>query len=294
MADKMNFLTLLNRAQYNEYENGLEFFTNDSVTMKDIGYQNDFLYHTDGTSIQLKNETLQYLWDVKQNQNTLLEAYNLAVNDSNAYSAKGDFGGSSYSVTVSTGITGTKLINFKNLTFKDIFESKAWFVKHYVMGNNINFKSPVHTDGALPEDVIFDFSGILSWIISSQNQPSKYCLQLLTGRKIYFDIEGLKYADTNQIVELKPHLFNEGKWVIREVVEEIVGSEPMTITDALNSINWDTQELVFKAGDVKEFIINKENYNTSINNVTFGKNNVINDNLNNFLVDANWTLRNRT
>ncbi|UGO46168.1 hypothetical protein PQE74_gp085 [Bacillus phage vB_BanS_Chewbecca] len=289
MIRKALLKSILYSAGTNVYGGKIIEFYNLSGLFANISIRDGFVKFNTGQNIILTKSFLNAEWDVVSNQKTLVEAFQESVTTPNVLSIRGAFGSTYSDLSSSTGL-GTTVNNFLTLSLQDLAEKKNWFVRTSTPPN-YNFKSPSVPEGTDPMLETFDFTGAIGKML--EFTTPKYLIQFGTNKKVFLDTEGVKDATTSAIIELVPTLYTDGKWYVGENVQ---GEDTMlTITDALNTINWNTQELVYGKGTTAEFTIGSQSdyENKTLSNLLVGKTEVTMSRISKLLVDANWTLKNK-
>jgi len=318
--DLMNLAKLLKVLAWGQVDN-MEFTrTTDAKGLEEIvSDPNRLAKYKNGNPILLDGHTVDYGgWEYVENKKTLLQAINDGAlnNSTNVYGLCQGIYNANQHYDMETDINLTiedmntyPLSGVASLKFKDIVERKVWsnYISRPVIGAGVTtpnwFPKPTYT-----------FIEVLE---QNKFQYPYYMQQFGTNRELYLEYNSetmlpeIKDATTGQPIELDSSLLTGGKWYVGNqywgsgykppVTEqpetggsgETSGGTPMNINDALVSIDWNTQELVYKEGTDKEFVVNsKEDYENRII-VQFVSPNEANITLMSVLVEDSWVIRNK-
>jgi hypothetical protein len=238
--------------------------------------------YKNGDKILLSNDLLNSQWKFVAKHKNLLDAYRDAKTQGNvAVIGLFEYG---LSLDMTYDPNNINLMNFNRLSLKDLAEAKLW-------DSYSQWSSPIGDGVGNPDyPQNYDFTGTVQKMIDAT--VPYYMIQFNTGRKIYLDSEGIKDANTNEIVQLDASLYLEGNWYAGENIE-VVGGNKMYLADAVNQIDWETQDLVFLEGTQNEVVFDKFTYeNTSLEN-HMPESIRYSENLNTFVLAQTWTLRNK-
>lgn len=205
--------------------------------------------YSDNERIKLTKQFLSSEWKQVQKHKTFKEAYNDAVAKNYRYTLCLDPYGQRFDVAY-MGVANVR--NIASIPLVRVVEDKCW--EEFDVFPDPYGSVPPSTH---PEAEYFVMAvNIMKHALEDSND-SYFLIQENTNRKIYLDNDGLKDATTNQIIELDKSLYVGGMWVKGEKVK-------LDIYEATSTINWETQNLVYKEGTVSEGIFTKDKYKTDV------------------------------
>lgn len=204
--------------------------------------------YNDGESILLSRTFLNAEWKYVEKHKTFVEAYTQAHNEGKTQII-GLIGNDYRFTEVARGASAMSLIELplSDMSFKDLVEGKIWDVYE-------SWSTPL--DGTQASSPNEPYNHSFTEAVDKMLKASvpHYMIQFNTGKKIHLDVDEIKDASTNQLVELDASLYLGGQWYVGEDVTEIGGTN-MTLTEAVGQADLSTQDLVFLAGTTKEFRI---------------------------------------
>ncbi|UUV46809.1 hypothetical protein [Bacillus phage vB_BanS-Thrax4] len=316
----MNLAKLLKVLAWGQIDN-MEFTRNlDAKGLEEIVSDPEKLAkYKNGNPILLDGYTVDYGgWQYVENKKTLSQALadGLSNNSTNVYGLCQGIYNANQEYDMETDINLTiedmdtyPLSGVASLKLKDIVERTVWmnYTARPVIGAGVT------TPNWFPKQT-YTFIEVLE---QNKFQYPYYMQQFGTNRELYLEyhtetmLPEIKDATTGQPIELDASLLTGGKWYVGNqywgsgykppVTEPEVpetggesGGTPVNITNALTTINWDTQELVYKEGEATEFVVkNKEEYENRII-VQFVSPNESNITLKSILSEDSWVIRTKT
>lgn len=236
--------------------------------------------HADGEEITLTRNFLNTKWRPVAKYRTFQDAYKSAVEKGYPNVGMIFAEGSYYDLET---IETLNLSGYGDYSLKNLAEDKAWDSFEKWTYKTID---AVISPSTPPSK---DFGDTVAEMVKMTT--SYYMIQHFTGKKIYLDSEGIKDASTNELVKLELSLYNDGQWYYGEIVGG-TGEEDMDISTALNSIDWNTQRLVFAKGTTRELSFDSYTYQA------MNLKNVVPSSMQNgetiksFLLSKNWSIVN--
>ncbi|UUV46550.1 hypothetical protein [Bacillus phage vB_BanS-Thrax3] len=194
-----------------------------------------------GEKIKLTHTFLNSEWSFVEKHKTFMEAYKESEAKHERLACL--HGKNPIIVYTETGMESVMLQQFLNISFQDLIEDKYW------AGFADVERFPVTIVDQTELITGFPFVTALEKLLLSD---SHYMVQYHTGKKIYVDEEGIKDAETEQLVVVDAGLHQGGHWYVGD---KIGNDGSMTILDALTYIDWNNQVLIFGEGTEDEFVI---------------------------------------
>lgn len=218
-----------------EFKDFATFFKNIKLSQTNLGtYDN-------GVPIKLSHTFLRSEWSFVEKHKTFMEAYKESETKHERLVCL--HGENPIIVYTETGMESVMLQQFLNISFQDLIEDKYWAGFADVERFPITIVDQTELIAGFP------FVVAVEKLLLSD---SHYMVQYHTGRKIYVDEEGIKDAETEQLVEVDAGFQQGGHWFVGD---KIGNDGSMIIADALSYIDWNNQVLIFGEGTEDEFII---------------------------------------
>ncbi|UUV46034.1 hypothetical protein [Bacillus phage vB_BanS-Thrax1] len=195
----------------------------------------------DGEKIKLTHTFLNSEWSFVEKHKTFMEAYKESETKHERLACL--HGENPIIVYTETGMESVMLQQFLNISFQDLIEDKYW------AGFADVERFPVKIVDQTELITGFPFVTALEKLLLSD---SHYMVQYHTGKKIYVDEEGIKDAETEQLVVVDAGLHKGGHWYVGD---KIGNDGAMIVSDALTYIDWNNQVLIFGEGTEDEFVI---------------------------------------
>lgn len=277
----VRFSTFFRELVWSEID-GLEFYDANGLQQNITKVRGQVAKNNNGDTILITKGLLDAEWTYKPKFKTFVEAYNSA--NGNPY-LNGLYP-ISIGVTISAMPAQSNLSTFSEITLKSLVEDKLWVSWDGLLTHNygVEKNSPYN-----PENLAEDFQDALKKLVEATSQY--YLLQHNSNRKLKLTGAGLIDTATNQVVEVEPSLWIEGRWYRGDIIEP-EGEEIMDLTTAVAKVDWETENIVYAKGTTKELIIDKNGYEnwqmkTSTRHLRYT------EPIYAFVIGANWNIVNK-
>ena len=276
---KMSALKMLEHLAWGRVGD-MEFFDVSNLYKNVLLSQVNLGRFIDGEKIKLTHTFLNSEWSLVEKHKTFMEAYKDSEEKHERLACL--HGENPIIVYTETGMESVMLQQFLNISFQDLIEDKYW------AGFADVESFPVTTIDQTELITGFPFVTALEKLLLSD---SHYMVQYHTGKKIYVDEEGIKDAETEQLVQVDAGLHQGGYWYVGD---KIGNDGSMTITDALTYIDWNNQVLIFGEGTEDEFIIESKAVYEDIDLRDMLPEHAQDVNVKQLFTQAVWTVKNKT